>query len=279
MSLTSFMRNGFSNEVCYAIPPPKIQEYPMIAGPTTNNYMLIGTAFDYLLRTELKRNYPDVIESKPVGDAAINLITQDFVICNATKEEKMFLLGGKTRTTDNQKAMIRRMGDEFHSHRLLFLKTGNLTDEFIKSVLSYAKLDLVVRRGYFNLEEILREPNPLDIDDMRHLYNAIPKEIFEFKPPIFLDPILAGGADVDLVLGDSLLDIKTTKFMKNDRNNWAQIVGYLCLAERVKEIPEIRKMGFYFSRQGKIWAIDTDYVTANKNYEKIRDIILNRFKG
>lgn len=273
------MRNGFSNEVCYAIPPPKIQEYQMIAGPTTNNYMLIGTAFDYLLRTELKRNYPDVIESQLVGDAAINLITQDFVIGNVTKEEKMFFLGGMARTTDNQKAMIRRMGDEFHNQRLLFLKTGNLTDEFIKSVLSYAKLDSVERRGYFNLEEILREPNPLDIEDMRRLYNAIPKEIFEFKPPIFLDPILAGGADVDLVLGDSLLDIKTTKFMKNDRNNWAQIVGYLCLAERVKEIPKIRKMGFYFSRQGKIWAIDTDYATANKNYEKIRDIILNRFKG
>jgi len=62
MSLTSIMKGEFSKVVIDSITIPKDKfksSKNFVACPKTKNYSLIGTAFDYLVRSELKRLYPN----------------------------------------------------------------------------------------------------------------------------------------------------------------------------------------------------------------------------
>lgn len=73
MSLTSIMKGGFSKVVVANIPIPKNQfksSKNCVACPETKNYSLIGTAFNYLLRSELKRLHPESVENGFIAETA-----------------------------------------------------------------------------------------------------------------------------------------------------------------------------------------------------------------
>jgi hypothetical protein len=49
---------------------------PLIAPPQTDHYLLVGGAFDYLLRYEIQRLAPDVVQSQPweISERALDFI-------------------------------------------------------------------------------------------------------------------------------------------------------------------------------------------------------------
>jgi hypothetical protein len=58
---------------------------------------------------------------------------------------------------------------------------------------------------------------------------------------------MVGGADADLIAGDTLIEIKTTKTGAIERDQVRQLVGYVCLA-RASQAYEVNKVAVYASR-------------------------------
>lgn len=279
MSLTSIMKGGLSKFVVAKIPIPSgvfNASEDCVACPKTNHYFLVGTAFDYLLRSEIKRLNPKAKESKLIGMSSVALV-RDLLDKGIPIHTRNGLILGE----EELRAML-RVSAKFEKERKDFMKNGVLTDSFIETTIKFARLDSLIRAlVYQDVEEAV---DPLDIEDMRALYNLIPSDLKSPINPTLLDPtfgeasILVGGADVDLIIGNTMIDIKTTKKMKLDQYLWSQIVGYLVLADeaidRGENLPYIENLGLYFSRYGYLWKIKADYVRKNTHYGEVRKKLL-----
>jgi hypothetical protein len=172
----------------------------------------------------------------------------------------------------------------YKEKRTVFLAQGILTRDFVETTIRFARMDAIFRAGIY--DDVEKEVEPLDIEDMRALYNLIPGEFKKSSDPILLDPTFGeasmkvGGADVDLIMGDTIIDIKTTKEMKLDEYVWSQIVGYLVLADEAHRnewsLPNIENLGLYFSRYGYLWKINASYVRENPNYKEVKRKLLEK---
>jgi hypothetical protein len=60
-----------------------------------------------------------------------------------------------------------------------------------------------------------------------------------------------GGADADLIVGDTLIEIKTTQAGKIERDHMRQLIGYVCLAYAAG-VCAVQKVSVYLSRHGAL---------------------------
>lgn len=157
MSLSSFLeksdvRARFSQEFSK---PQLGENRDLLAPPLTENYRLVGAAFDYLMRFYLKRLNPQAFERGWVAESAVHLLKE----------------GGANRLYEQAFFIVTR-GRENYAE---FLESGQLTDELIRSTLQLAKLDTFVRVRKIdqNLDVIEQQ----DIEDVRALINLV-----DFKP-------------------------------------------------------------------------------------------------
>src|SRR6266851_4039234 len=72
MSLTSFIQlpEVVARIKPFRPPPPRKINAPLKVPPRTKNWSLVGTAFDYLLRFEMKRRAPHAQDKPWVAEAA-----------------------------------------------------------------------------------------------------------------------------------------------------------------------------------------------------------------
>ena len=212
MSLTDFMRNKKLNLKFQEtfICPKFSDELPILAIPRTKNYTLIGTAFDYLLRFYISRN---------------SLVVNNNWICEEVKEFAKY--------EDDLKEIVEKIINNAKNSFDNYIKTGLLTEDIIRSVIQLAKLDGIFRSGGLLPNSIDIEQN--DIEDLKKLYSIIPHDIFKTNKQCILNPsfgtasLMVGGADADLILGDTLIDIKTTSSLKFPRSYFLQLIGYYIL--------------------------------------------------
>ena len=280
MSLTSIMKGGLSKVVVANIPIPRDQfsgSKDCLACPRTRNYSLVGTAFDYLVRSELKRLHPGAIENGFIAENSIALV------------DKRIMLSGhfqalNARIGEKELHSMKNTAVKYRVERSAFIANGILNDDFIEATIRFARMDVVFRAGLY--DDVEKEVESLDIEDMRALYNLIPEELKKPDKGILLDPTFGkasakvGGADVDLIIGDIMVDIKTTKDMKLDEYLWSQIVGYLILVDEAHRnegaLPKIENLGLYFSRYGYLWKIKASYVRENRNYGEVKKKLLEK---
>lgn len=278
MSLTSIMKGGFSKVVVANIPIPKglfKSSKDCISCPKTKNYSLVGTAFDYLLRSELKRLHPNAKEDKFIAEESIHQV-------KLAVDSTGYFQAQNAKIGAKELNLMRNIADNFKDKRATFLKSGILTDDFIETTIKFAKLDVIFRAGIY--DDIEKNVDELDIEDMKALYNLIPEEFKMPSETLLLDPSFGEasrkveGADVDLIIGHTMIDIKTTKEMKLDGYIWSQIIGYLMLSDHAYEkeglIPKIEEIGLYFSRYGYLWKIEASYVRETPNYDDLKNKLL-----
>ncbi len=278
MSLTSIMKGGFSKIVTANIPIPRDKFKPSqncVACPKTKNFSLMGTAFDYLLRSELKRVHPESMETEFVAEASMAKV-QGHIMAEGYYQAKNQRIGEKELFS-----MV-SVAKKYREARAAFIADGILKNSFLETTIKFARMDVIFRAGFY--DDIDRNVDPLDIEDMRALYNLTPNEFKNSATNILLDPNfgevsgIVGGADVDLIMDNTMIDIKTTKEMKLDEYLWSQLVGYLMLADeahhRDRSFPKIENIGLYFSRYGYLWKIGADYVRDNPNYDQVKNNLL-----
>ncbi len=91
-----------------------------------------------------------------------------------------------------------------------------------------------------------------------------------------------GGADVDLIVGDVLVDLKTTKESEIKVNYLDQLLGYYLLARRLRRIdptfPEINRLAIYFCRHGHLWVAEATRWTDNPRFSEVEEWFFKRAK-
>lgn len=157
-----------------------------------------------------------------------------------------------------------------------YLIDGVMSDELIKGSLLLAQLDAAKRP-----REIVKnfgKTNENDVEDLKNLIKVIPKNDFKADKFCALNPTfgkgsdLVGGGDADLIIDNTLIDLKTVKDLTFERKYLNQLIGYYILSEignsNVKEKIKIEKLGIYFSRYGILYKFDIKEILMDVDMPK-----------
>jgi len=242
----------------------------------------MGTAFDYLLRFYLKRLNPQAVESRWVAEGAITIFG---------KYENAVYINGQTgkiwvdpdQIPDKADAAIARKINrillEAKNAYKLYVKTGKITNALLTSAMLLANLDIISRTGRFEDYVELDTVSDEDIKDLANLIKIVTPKLFKAKKISLLNPTfgeaskLVGGADADLIIDDTLIDIKTTKKLELPRKYFDQLIGYYCLyriggINGLPEDCEIKNFAVYFSRHAYLYLIPVKDCIGQVNFQK-----------
>lgn len=271
MSLTSFLKNKDVKErFRQEFPRPEFKlKKEILAPPVTRRYLLVGTAFDYLMRFYLKCINPDAVtrrwvaESWPLGLAMAIPGVAPLYSESSGKWHIIPERGGQL--PEDAKRLVGICEQIVEQAKVVYssyLASGEMTDEVIKSALLLAQLDPIARNLY--VDENLGAIDDGDVTDLRNLISIMNPELFKAKKLCMLNPTfgeasrLVGGADADLLIDGALIEIKTTKTLKLDRNYFNQLIGYYILfkiggiIDDAPSEPKIERLGIYYSRYGEL---------------------------
>ena len=243
MSLTSFLeeipdvRERFQQEFKK---PKLVAKRELIAPPLTTNYSLVGTAFDYLFRFYLQHLNP-------------NTVARDYWVADIAVERLAH--GHDSGLYVKSKAIVATARKNLDS----YLLSGKIEEGLIISALRLATLDPIARAGRGH--EMVGLADKGDGQDLKNLISAIDSNLFASKNLCLLNPTfglaseLVGGADADLVIDDTIIDIETTKNLTLDRRAFNQVLGYYILHQisgvsGLSPKPTITKIAIYFPRFG-----------------------------
>lgn len=251
MSLTSFLKDNADVRERFRqeFKKPKfLAKNDLAAAPLTTHYITVGTAFDYLLRFFIQHLNPHTVDKGYwVAENAVELLIADAELELYSKGEKI----------------ISRARKDLAS----FLKKGQMSDALIESALLLATLDPIYRAGCGH--EMIGVIHKDDIQDLKNLISIISivdKKNFTTNNLCMINPTfgsasaLVGGADADLVVDDTIIDIKTTKELTLKRGALDQIIGYYVL-HHISSVgglhpkPTITKVAIYFSRFGYLYVV------------------------
>jgi len=255
MSLTSFLKDTDNQEVRNELKTKFLRpqfglKNDIKARPLTNNWGIVGTAFDYVFRSNLKYLHPKhkFDETGWVADRAFIVLKNKF---------------GKKKFYSEPLKVLKRKYKEAKTNFEQYQKTGVVSDALIDSSIFLAKLDLYTRSGY--LDTNYDSCSPLDIEDIKAMLSLVNPEMFKIKERCWLNPVFGGsvfvgGADADIIIDDTLIDIKTTKHPKLIRSDLNQIICYYILSLmggvncKEKDMP-IKNIGIYYARYGELWVV------------------------
>lgn len=237
----------------------------LLAAPLTKHYSLVATAFDYLFRFYLKRLNQQAIEQDRWVAEEISLGFDGIVFyADSDRPEIVPELATDQRGRDlalQRESIITEAKENYR----LYLKTGKVTDQLLRSAVGLAKLDVIFRTGRPGLVD-LEDDDKRDRDDLRQLVKVIPAGDFKEKALCILNPTfgeasrLVGGGDADVILDDTLIEVKTIKKCQLLSKYLHQLVGYYCLYQigGVSGLPAdrpLRRLGIYFSRQSYLYTV------------------------
>lgn len=305
MSLTSFIKQTeVRKKFLEQFPKPRFNiKKELIFPPLTKNYMEVGAAFDYLFRFGLKRNNPKAAERRWVAELALRDMsgfTSDLVTGKSYFEPELIgdhvrynypELFGSVRVMDKNIDRIKSIFDKVHrnserANRVIleaksrysrFLKSGRFTTDLIKSAIFLARLDGKMRGGVPSERLDLNNVDEKDIADLRNLIKGVNWHDFKARQICLLNPTfgeasrLVGGADADIVIDDTLIEIKTTIKWDFKRDYFSQLIGYYCLycIGGVDGLPKKRKIknfAIYFSRQAYLHFLPINQCIDNQRF-------------
>jgi hypothetical protein len=283
MSLTNFIQRP---EVAAQLkpfrpPPPRKINAPLRVIPRTNHWSLVGTAFDYFLRFEIKRRSPHarhetwIIEREGCTVETLNMFSFHLPML----KEQVAACGWTDLEFTSSCDRIER---EARDMCRTFVKTPSPTSSQLKTLAGYAirlaRLEPIRRAGRID-ETIFDDPDPADVEDLLALLAVVPFEDLLHSTNLLLNPTFGdssrrvGGADVDLISGDRLIDFKTTKKGEMEIKHLDQIFGWFLLARNQRRLdssfPEIRKLGLYFCRHGYLWLKEASEWTTKPGFAEL----------
>jgi hypothetical protein len=259
MSLKSFVERpevrALLSSYITVVPTPGFIPPPLLVPPRSAEYMLMGAAFDYLLRSLAERLNPSCHRGPWIATGALAFFREE-------------LTGGDPSLF----AAAKECHDRALAAHKKYLSDGVLSDELLLGVIHLARIDRIYRDGpeYFR-KEWLSLPYTTESAELRHLYEVVPLEKFESKDQCFLNPVfdlashLVRGADADLIVDDCLIDVKTTRYLKFKTRDLHQIVGYYLLylltgVSAKRPIGKINRVGVYFSRHAFLHTLELEKI-------------------
>jgi hypothetical protein len=269
---------------------PKPDKAELQAPPLSKNRSLVGTAFDYayriLLSVRLKDQPAIHLTSPPLtAELALEKLTKHYEVKPSSPvkdrqpfpgqepwmlERRQAAMALLNKTKDGHRKDFEKAKPHIHACQeaiAQFRKTGELTDDFYKSCLYYAKLEGAARM--LKISPTFKDIDPKDVQDLKALIGCLPGKMTQVNNRIVLNPnlpILPVAAEGDLILDDMLIDIKTVEKAALSRKVFNQLIGYYTgylLSDKYQEHP-VTKLGIYFSRHGYLWTIDVATIGSNE---------------
>jgi hypothetical protein len=250
------------------------------AQPLTTNWGIVGTAFDYLMRFYLQHHNKDTFIQRDtwVADHSYKSLTTQFSTTKQTEIRTGFHRDKVFKTKDLLK-IINHQYDQTKNNYSKFIASGQLTDELVSNTIFLAKLDAYFRAGI--IDQNFDYHNPDDIKDIHSIISLVDKKNFTAKEKCYFNPtfgkgsMLVGGADADLIIDNTLIDIKATKHLKLERDHLNQVLGYyvLSLIGGVNNNPKdrpIENVGIYFARHGELWTIPIIQFGDKRKFEEFK---------
>jgi len=149
--------------------------------------------------------------------------------------------------------------------------------DLAEHALRLAKLDLAVRATM--VDPTFESTELEDAAELVALLTIVPFERLIDEQVMLLNPTfgdasrIVGGADADLIVGDMLVDFKTTKVAETDPRHLDQLLGYFLLACRAtqagEKIPTIRTAALYFARHAHLWTHDVSLWTQREDFAEL----------
>lgn len=285
MSLTKFVAIPEVRDRLKPLRPnlPRKLNAPLRVEPRSNRYTLVGTAFDYLLRFELQRRAPHAISKRWIADHVLDLIWQDAgptsvgmdLMADADPDSYI----PPDVLAERVRAVLEDAKDAFSAYLEAKRPSGARRRDLAAHAIRLAKLDSVYRA--LRLEPDFEEATQDDVEDLIDLLDVVPFEELVHDRILLLNPDfgevseLVSGADADLISGDSLIDIKTTKKGHMEAASLDQMLGYLLLAREAHSLdpafPVINRLGIYFCRHGYLWSLDASTWTNQPAFPEIEE--------
>ncbi|HZZ72236.1 MAG TPA: hypothetical protein VFE24_08280 [Pirellulales bacterium] len=314
--------------------PPRLIGAPLRVLPRSIRYSLIGTAFDYLLRFEIKRRaghaksqpwaaaislerlfrkvqQPDGSFRSLIPDELlapfIPLVAEDSIddLGDSVSLGCFFQMDaqGKATTIEVSIPITRGPSTSFHSSLDIAFRVGRRAfmiieesrkrlaqyaeqkevsrkdkEEMAKCSILLARIDLILRASILD-PTMLLPPEPDDVSDLINLLEIVPFDTLLNQECLILNPSFGkssgaiGGADTDLISGETLIDFKTTKQNSISVQSLDQLLGYYFLARNERLIdpnfPEITHLGLYFTRHGFLWKRPVSLWLENPKFAEV----------
>jgi hypothetical protein len=255
---------------------PRIDTTKDIVGPSqTNRYSLVGTAFDYLFRFFLKRLNPGAIERPWVAESVLtNPLSPILENVEYDMDEKRIVAYTETRLTRTIARILERSRREYQR----YLSTGKANNDLFSCALTLAQVDQIYRAAY--IAEDIGRTDRRDIDDLRRLFSLIDPMLFKAHTTCVLNPTfgsastLVGGADADVFLDGTLIEVKTVAKLSVERQYLNELVGYYILAQigGIQELGphrQIQQLGIYFSRYAELVTYRIDQIVEERDIPEL----------
>jgi hypothetical protein len=288
MSLTIFIKLPEVKAKLKPLRPklPRKINVPLRVESRSPRYMLVGTAFDYLLRFELQRRAPHAIPGTLVADSAPECIWQPGCFLS---------LGMDHRQMPAQEAEM-LAEKEAKRARIIVENAKKALAEYVKSeapdrgtqadlaahAIRLAKLDDMSRA--LRLDASFAEADQVNVEELLALLAIVPFNTLLHDKVLLLNPTfgdssrLVGGADADLIAGDTLIDFKTTKSGEVTAENLDQLLGYFLLGRNEHRsdptFPAINRLAIYFCRHGHIWPLEASVWLENPLFDQTEEWFL-----
>lgn len=241
MSLTSFVElPDVKERLRRDVVKPRFHVRSEIkAPPLTTNYGLTGTAFDYVLRFYIQKLNPAAKQRPWVAEKSLAILAVGSPKSTALRRARRILAAAK----------------EQYGAYLKDRRMKKPREELIRAAINLAQLDLVYRIGLVDLRPVKRAV----VHDVAALLSLVRSEDFRAKRVCVLNPTfgsasrLVGGADADLFIDDTLIDIKTSKDMRLERDVFNQLFGYYwlsCIGGIDGCRAKVTAVGVYYARYG-----------------------------
>jgi len=253
MSLKSFItQKNINSMLKEMIKKPKLDYKKHIqVEAQSNNYTIVGIAFDYLMRIYLYRLNKEHVQR-------LRMIAED-VLSESLLGRKNYKIAVKV--VDQSKKQIDK-----------YLKDGILRDDLLASCLQLSHLDIIKRSSI--VPDNFGNYDKMDLVDLRNLFIEMEKhdwksqKICELNPNFQEASLLVGGADADLIIDDTLIDIKTIKSAGITRQHFNQLIGYYLLS-RIEGRIDIRRLGIYSARYSDFICFNISDIIPEEDIERI----------
>jgi hypothetical protein len=211
------------------------KDNPIVVKSNGRANPIIGHAYDYWLRAYIQRL--NVIHIEQEREDLIASWSVDHLSSEAKSLEDIY------------KEII---------HRRNAYIAGSCDEDvrLIVDCMVLGNLDAYYRSGYLNEQGVLYVSDK-DIDDLLSLTKATNKysSFFNVSKTLICNPTfgnitrLLGGADADLIIDDTLIDIKTESTFGYKAGHIRQLIGYYILACLTPSFtPEIKKLAIWNPR-------------------------------
>lgn len=217
---------------------------PISAPARTRHYNIVGSAYDYAVRFEIKRRIPRARMGPVVAELARKAIVA----------RKLDLSNEKARQ------LSASIGDALKACRAYLQNpTPNLSarEAMTRACIVLAQADLIYRQH--EVLGFLGKVDERDVKDITRMLILTRWEKLVPSLPIILNPSFGAisrivrGADADLISGRQIIDLKTTSEAVTPAHV-AQVLSYVVIARAARRIgariPAVSSAGLYYARHG-----------------------------